>query len=157
MLLTLLHDDGTDVSTKVISYQDLHILLGDAAVNVLQEDLFEKGLKFSHIEPATFIGSENTAGGCTSGPSLVKVSAGTLKNGHGGGEITITTGAKHRAESGLAVIFDLLRVANPLLEEALPSPRVIPHARFIVIEDVGGGHPLNLATQVRKVLSDAVV
>lgn len=136
MLLALLHHGRTDVGPQVVANQDLNVLLGDAALDILEEDLLKEGLKFSHGEPPALVGSKNTARWCTSGPGVVEIAAGTLVNSHAGGEVAITTDAENRAKGSLAVVLDLLWVSNTLLEEALLSPRVVPHARFIIIKDV---------------------
>lgn len=157
MFLALLHHRLAYVGAQVVPNQNFDVLLGDAALQKLQEHLLEKGFKFTHVKPPAFIGGEHTSRGCAGGPSVIEVATWALEHGHCWGELPIPTGAEHSAEGRFAMILNLLRVADPFFEETLLGPRIISHAGLIIIEDVGWWHTLNLTLQISKVLPDAGV
>jgi hypothetical protein len=55
------------------------------------------------------------------------------------------------------VILHLFRVPDTFFEKALFCPRIIAHARLVIVEDVGWWHALNFFLQLCKILSDAGV
>jgi hypothetical protein len=157
MFPALLHDGLADVGSQVVPNQNLDILLGDAALDEFEEHLLKEGFELPHIKPAALVGCKHASRRGTCRPGVVKVPAEAFQHCHGGCKVTFPTGTEHGTEGSLTVILHLFRVPDTFFEKALFCPRIIAHARLVIVEDVGWWHALNFFLQIFKILSDAVV
>lgn len=116
MLTAKLHHGLTQVRSQVIPNEDFDLLLGDPILNILEEDLLEKDLELPHVEPSAFVSGEYTAWRSAHGPGIIEIAAQGLQNRHGWQAISMASDAEHRAEARFAVVPNLFRVSDSLLE-----------------------------------------